>query len=109
MQLSPQITFRNMETSKKLTQLINEKTEKLVRIFGKILRCEVVVEAPHRSHSKGIHFHARIHLSMPGGEVIVGRDPAAATSHEDPTVAIRDAFDAARRQLQSHAERLEKR
>ncbi len=109
MQLSPQITFRNMATSKKLTELITEKTDKLTRIFAQIQRCEVVVEAPHRRHTKGTHFHVRIHLTMPGGDIVAGRDPSDASSHEDPHNAVRDAFDAARRQLQSHTERHDKR
>ncbi len=59
-----------------------------------------MVEAPHRHHQHGVQFNVRIDITVPGGEVVVKREP-----HTDIYVAIRDAFIAARRQLQSHAKR----
>jgi hypothetical protein len=41
----------------------------------------------------------RIDLTVPGAELVVSRDPELDHGHEDVYVAIRDAFDAARRQL----------
>jgi cold shock CspA family protein len=40
---------------------------------------------------------------MPGGALAVGRDPALHGAHEDPYVALRDAFRAARRALMDWA------
>jgi cold shock CspA family protein len=62
-----------------------------------------VVERPHRQHHKGTLFHVRIDLRVPGRELVVNRDPTEHHAHEDVYVAIRDAFDAARRQLEDHA------
>ena len=39
------------------------------------------------------------------GEIVVGRDPGKDQAREDVTVAVRDAFDAARRQLLAFSER----
>jgi cold shock CspA family protein len=44
---------------------------------------------------------------VPGGKHIdISRDPAATGRHEDAHVTIRDAFDAAGRQLQDHVRKL---
>jgi ribosome-associated translation inhibitor RaiA len=58
----------------------------------------VVVEAPHRQHKKGTLYHIRVDLTLPGEEIVVDRDPDD-HAHEDVYIAIRDAFEAVRRQL----------
>ena len=47
-------------------------------------------------------YHVRVDLTVPGREIVVSRDPAENHAHEDVYVAIRDAFDATRRQLEDH-------
>ena len=44
----------------------------------------------------------RIDITVPDEELVVSRDPAKHHAHEDVYVVIRDAFDAARRQLQDY-------
>jgi cold shock CspA family protein len=44
----------------------------------------------------------RIEIGVPGKDLIVSRHPKDKHAHEDIYVAIRDAFDAARRQLEDH-------
>ena len=46
----------------------------------------------------------RMELTMPGGVVVVGPDHPSNGAHEDVYVAIRNAFRAARRQLEIHAQ-----
>lgn len=100
-----QITHRQMETSQALDEHIEAEAEKLERYFDKIMSCRVVVELPHRSQNKGQHFHVVVDLSVPGREIVVGRDPDARVTHEDPYVAVTEAFKAARRQLKDTAQR----
>ncbi len=95
-----QITHRDMESSEAVDAAIREKYEKLVEHCPELLSCHVVVEQPHRRHRKGSHFHVRVDLVVPGAELVVGRDPAQADEYEDFHVALRDAFLAARRELQ---------
>jgi cold shock CspA family protein len=45
----------------------------------------------------------RIDLTVPGKELVVARDPSLHLAHEDVLVAIRDSFDAARRELMDYA------
>ncbi|MEK6578228.1 MAG: hypothetical protein AABZ55_03295 [Bdellovibrionota bacterium] len=44
----------------------------------------------------------RIDLTLPGREIVVGSDPSLNQAHEDAHVAIRDAFKAARRQIEDY-------
>jgi hypothetical protein len=46
-------------------------------------------------------FHVSLHLHLPGREIVVSRDPERNHAHEDIYVALRDACDAARSQLEA--------
>jgi len=105
MKLPLQITFRNMQPSEVMEQNIRERAEKLDLFCDQIMSCRVVVEAQHKHHQQGNVFHVRIDLTVPGDELAVSRDPGKDHAHEDVYVAIRDAFDAARRQLEDFGRR----
>jgi len=101
-----QISLRHMDPSPALEARIHEKAEKLERFFDRIVNCEVVVEAPHKHHHKGKLYNVRIEINVPGANVYVGRSGPQDHAHEDVYVALRDAFDAAYRQLEDHARRM---
>jgi len=99
MQPNLQITFRDLPKSEAIEANIREKAEKLASLYDRINRCSVIVESPHRHHHKGKQYHVRIDISLPGHELVVNRDPGHLETHEDAYVAVRDAFNAVRRQL----------
>ena len=105
MQLPVQITFRYMEPSPAIDAKIRERAAKLDRYYQRIMGCRVVVEAPHRHHHQGKLFHVRVDVTVPGGELVVSREPSEHHAHEDVYVAIRDAFNAAQRRLENYARR----
>ena len=105
MRLPLQVTFRGMPPSEAIETNIREKAGKLDLFYNRIMGCRVVVEAPHRHHHKGKLYHVRIDMTVPGGELVANREPSNHGSYEDVYVAIRDAFDAARRQLQHYVQR----
>lgn len=105
MQTPMQITFRHMAPSPAVEERIRERAADLERFYDRIVRCHVVVQAPHRHHHQGTLYQVSIDLTVPGGEIVVNREAAAAHAHEDVHVAVRDAFDAARRQLEEFARR----
>ena len=105
MSLTPQISYRNVRQTDKLGSLIHDKVAKLELMYDRISSCEVMLEAPHRSQKKGRLYHVRVRLAVPGTELVVGRDRVDSEGHQDVYVAVRDAFDAVRRQLQAYAER----
>ncbi len=100
-----QIVFRNMEPSAAIETLVRERVAGLERYYADILSCHVAVELQHRHHQQGNLFHVRVDLKVPNGEIVASRTPAAHHAHQDVYVAIHDAFDAARRQLEDYARR----
>ena len=105
MQSPLQITFRHMEPSPALEARIRQRADELDRFSDRIIGCRVVVEYGNRRHHQGNLFEVHIDLTLPGREIVVGRDAGAGHAHEDAHVAVRDAFDAARRVLEDHARR----
>lgn len=103
MKLNPQITYRDVEATPALDKSIRASAQRLNRYHPDILGCRIAVEAPHRRHRKGRHYRVRIDLTVPGKELVVGHHPQQNPAHEDLSVALRDAFRAARRELQVHA------
>ncbi len=101
MNIPLQITLRDIDHSEALEAHIREKAQKLESFFEHIISCRVVVEVPHKHKHQGKAFNVRIDIGVPGSEIVVNRD-----LHEDPYVALRDAFDAAKRQLEDYARRL---
>jgi ribosome-associated translation inhibitor RaiA len=101
-----QITLRDLPPSPALEERIRDWVDKLERVSDQILRCEVLVETPHQRHRRGNQYRVRILLSVPGEDVVISRDPGPDESHEDPYVAVRDSFLAARRKLEDHVRKL---
>ena len=100
-----QLTFRNMPPSEAIEAHIREKAAKLDLFFDRIMTCRIVVEARHRRHHKGKLYHVRIDMIVPGGELVVNREPTKHAAHADLYVAIRDALEGAGRKLQDYARR----
>ena len=101
-QVPLQIVFRNMDKSLAVERAVEDRIMKLERFAHDIIRCKVTVEAPHKHHTKGNLYHVTVDLHLPGAEIIVNRDPSENHAHEDIYVAIRDAVNAANRQMQDY-------
>jgi|SRR5579863_442503 len=100
MRLPLQIAVRNMSLSESVETDIRKKAAWLESFSDQIIGCRVTVEAPHRHHHKGPLYNVRVDLTVPGTELVIKREP-----NEDVYVALRDAFDAARRQLEDFVQR----
>jgi cold shock CspA family protein len=94
-----------MDSSEAVEARVRSEAEKLDTLYDQIMRCSVVVEAHHKHRHKGNTYHVRIDLTVPGSELVASREPDQHHAHEDVYVAIRDAFNAARRQLKASASR----
>lgn len=102
---------------------MQDEASKLDEFYRRITSCRVVIEALHRHHKWGELFHIRIELGVPRGQIVVRHEPSLRSAgqggdkdtwakhlevhpqHKDIYVALRDAFEAARRQLQDYARR----
>jgi len=101
MKIPLQITVRNASISEAVNNDIREKASKLDQFSDHIMGCRVTVDSPHRHQHQGMLYNVQIDLTVQGSELVVKRHP-----HEDIYVAIRDAFDAALRQLEEYERRL---
>jgi len=108
MQIPLQITFEGgLEGSESLRARIEREAAKLERFHDRITSCRVAVigRAGRRRH--GDLYAVRLQITGPGAaDVVVDRNPPADHAHEDAFVAIRDAFNAARRRLQDRRRRM---
>ncbi|SFF09409.1 ribosome hibernation-promoting factor, HPF/YfiA family [Nitrosomonas sp. Nm166] len=100
MALILQITTRDVPHSEALESHIREKAEKLGKFYPHIMSCRITVELPHKHKHQGRLFDVHIDITVPGSELVVNR-----VANEDVYVAVRDAFDAAKRQLEDYARR----
>jgi len=105
MQLPLQVSFRHMEHSAALEALIQDKAARLEHFADQLLSCRVVVEPAGKHHQHGNQYAVRLDLTVPGEEIVVTREPGEHTEYRDIQVALRDAFDAACRQLEDHVRR----
>jgi ribosome-associated translation inhibitor RaiA len=97
------VTFRHVDPSPALRERIDTLATRLEKFSAQILRCHVVIEAPAGHHQQGELFHVSVELSVPGRQIVIRRARPNDPAHEDPYVALRDAFQAARRKLQDYA------
>ncbi len=102
MQRPLKITSRDFPLSKAVEEEIREKAVALETYYERLSGCEVTVHAPAiKHHRKGGPFLVGIRLTVPGKELAVDRQ-----AEEELSQAIREAFDAARRQLEDYIREL---
>ena len=95
-----QITFRHIEASPAVEARVRSLADHLHVFSDRIQSCRVVVDTPHRHHHQGKVFNVTVQVALPGEDVVVDMERPQRDGHEDVYVVIRDAFDAAKRQLQ---------
>lgn len=104
MQTPLQLAFEDIAHSDRIEARIREEAAKLELFNDRITSMRVVVARPQHRHHKGDLYQIRIHIVVPGAaDIAISREPAETGAHEDVYVTIRDAFSAARRQLQDLA------
>jgi cold shock CspA family protein len=121
--LEPQVTYRNVRPTLQIERAIRREVKKLDRYYPNLTGCHVMLEIPHRHHTTPNPYHVRVELTLPGAQVVVGRQPTLHAAAQDlglaelprefdidapeheVVVSIRHAFDAARRRLQDTVRR----
>lgn len=115
-----QITYLHAEAMPDIEELIRAEAVKLERYYPRMVGCRVTAERG-TGRETGNLWHIRVELSVPGSEIVVQSEPSlggAARQTKRESIrksmevrrerqlahrAIRDAFKAARRQLQDFA------
>lgn len=104
MEMPLEIEFKSLPSSPALSAVIRGRVAKLERLYDRITSCRVSVEAPHRHQQQGKQYAVHVCLQVPGATLICSRDHQDA-GHDNPYVAVRDAFDAMQRQLEAYLRR----
>lgn len=97
MKIPLKITLEDITHSDAIEAAIREKAGRLDRFYPHIMSCRVSVRLAGKHSHQRRPYNVHIDLTVPGGEIAVNHD-----MHEDIYVAIRDAFDAARRKLEDY-------
>ena len=105
MKMPLQITFKGIPSSPAIATSVREHATRLAGVDDRIVRSHGAAGGPRHRHHTANPFGLRIVLTVPGDEIVVSRDPGKDHAREDMNVAIRDAFNAATRQLEDYARR----
>jgi ribosome-associated translation inhibitor RaiA len=92
-----QVTFHGISNSAALAETILERATHLERYHPHVIRCRAVVEKAEH-HNQG--FTVKLEIQVEGHEIVVSHEHGT-----DPLVAVRAAFEAARRRLEDDAKR----
>lgn len=94
MPIPTEITFHDLPQSDAVEAAIHRWVARLEHVHDRIIRCEVKIAQPHKSHRHGREFEIHVVLEWWGENIATSHH-----GHEDIYVAIADAFRASRRQL----------
>lgn len=97
-----QITFRHMDASPAMEARIKQLMERLERFSSNILRAHVTIEPPPQHQRQGGLYDFQLELTVPGEVIAIKHARQSNRAHENPYVALRDAYRAARRKLQDY-------
>lgn len=101
MQIPLEITIRDIENTEAIDTKIRHKAEKLTQFCDRITRCKVVVEVPQKNKHQGKLFQVNIEVDVPGKILVVNKH-----KNEDLYVAIRDSFNAMKRQVEDYVQKI---
>jgi cold shock CspA family protein/ribosome-associated translation inhibitor RaiA len=106
MQIPVTMTFRNVQKSTAIEELIRKQAAKLERACDHIISCRVAVEKPQEHQKSGNPFRVRIDVTVPPEhELVAVREAGEGDLHQQLATVIRDAFGAMRRQLRKLVEK----
>lgn len=99
MQVPLEISARRIDLSADLEADLRRRATKLERLYDRITSCRIAVERPSFHHQEGGPYRVRLDITVPGSELVADKQA------EELNIAIRDAFNAAERQVDEFSQR----
>src|SRR3954471_24070581 len=100
MQLPVEISYRGLEKTDEIEQMVREKAARLNKFCDHINRCDVAIEQPNHNPRKGNPFRVRIDVTdAPGHELVAKESETQNKSHQPLQRAVHDAFKMMEREL----------
>ena len=106
-----EVHFHGIEKSEAVEQRVREKVAKLQKHFERMTSCRVAIEVPQRSTpQKPKVYQIKIEIGMPRRKaIVVSHDRIGSHANEELGLAIRDAFETARRKVDGMAAKIGQR
>jgi ribosome-associated translation inhibitor RaiA len=105
-----EVHFHGIEKSEAIEQRVRNKVAKLQKHFGRMTSCRVGIEAPQRTPQKPKVYQIKIEIGVPRrSPIVVCHERVGSHATEELALAIRDAFEAARRKVDGTAARIGQR
>ena len=106
MQVPLELTFRDVEKTEALENLVHDKVDKLNRVCDHITSCRVAIEQPQGNPSTGSSYRVRVNVRVPPGhDLVATREPSHGEVNDPLETVIHRAFDAAYSQLEQLVEK----
>lgn len=102
MQVPLQIRFHHMERSAVIEDRVRERCHKLQRFAEHVIRCRVIIDAPHEQQGQRGLYQATIELTLPDEKTNGSFNAEQQHAHENVDIAIREVFTAAQHQLENY-------
>ena len=99
MQIPLEISTRMIDLTPPIESELRRRASKLERFYDRITSCRIAVERPGQHHREGGPYRVRLDITVPGDELVVAKEA------EDLSLAVREAFQAAERQVEGFRDR----
>lgn len=99
MEVPLEISTKLIDLTPALEAELRKKAAKLERYYDRITSCRIAVERESLHHQGGGPFRVRIDITVPGSELV------AVKTEETLNTAVREAFQAAERQVEEFSRR----
>jgi ribosome-associated translation inhibitor RaiA/cold shock CspA family protein len=99
---TPQITFKNIQSSEAMEALIEKRLGRLERFHPVIISARVVVEVPHKSPGSGKNpIGLTVEVEVPGRKLVAkGEEESRETKNGNAELVVGRVFTAMERQLE---------
>lgn len=106
MEVPLELTFRNVEKTEHLDDLIRDQVDRLEKFHSHITSCRVAVEKPQENQRSGNPYRVRVEVRVPPGhDLVVDTRPKTHGMHDTLDRVLTDTFKSMERQLKELAER----
>jgi len=100
MQIPLEISTRDVTLTPPIEAELRKRADRLERHYNRITSCRIAVERPTGNHhQEGGPFRVRVDITVPGSELVADKQA------DEIFAAIREAFDAAERQVEDFSQR----
>lgn len=105
MEVPLEVVLKNVDNKKEIEAVIYEKVAKLEQVCDHVISCHVFIEQ-NPTHQISRHsYHVRIDVRLPPHHEIVVKRDSGRNVHDNLSTVVREAFMAARRQVETIVDR----